>query len=111
MQECNKLYTNFIDTENCDYKAVVNFSKNKRLAVHYYSRLIYTYFVTVADAVKINFVKDVQIWFKDDSKSTSVYTSYKRFTIKVQFNKVTEFPKLLVSFDGNQQYSPNLYQN
>ena len=101
MQTCDKLYTNFIDTENCDYKASVNFSKNRRLAVHYYSRLIYNYFETVADAVKINFVKDIQIWFKDETKSTAVYTSYKRFTIKVQFHKVTESPELLISFDGN----------
>ena len=101
MQECDRLYTNFVDTDNNDYKTVVDFSKNKRLAAHYYSRLIYNYFEKVSDAVKINFVKDVQVWFKDESKTTSVYTSYKRFTIKVQFNNVTEFPELLVSFDGN----------
>ena len=45
MKECDKLYTNFKDTENCDYKTKVDYSKNKRLAVHYYSRLIYNYFV------------------------------------------------------------------
>lgn len=101
MQDCDKLYTNFKDTIDCDFKATVDFTKNTRLAAHYYSRLIYDYFETLADVVNISFVKDVQVWFKDEAKSTTTYTSYKRFTIKVQFKKVTAFPELLLSYDGN----------
>ena len=101
MQDCDKLYTNFKDTLYCDYKATVDFTKNTRLAAHYYTRLIYDYFETVADVVKISFVKDIQIWFKDGVKTTTAYTSYKCFTVKVQFKKVTASPELLISYDGN----------
>ena len=30
MKDCDKLYTNFKDTLNCDYKAKVDFTKNTR---------------------------------------------------------------------------------
>ena len=103
VQECKRLYTNFKDTKNCDYKAIVDFTKNTRLATHYYSRLIYHYFETIADVVTINFVKGVQVWFKDVNASSTKYDTYNKYTLKIEFSGLTKSPALLLSYDRNSK--------
>lgn len=50
-----------------------------------------------------NFVKDRQIWVKSSNLSTEIYTIYNKFSLKIQFKKVSEYPELIVAYDGKSK--------
>ena len=94
------LYSNFKDTEDCQYIGEVDFYSENRFVKHYYSQLILDYFKDKAAAVNYNFVNDIEIWFKDNSLSKTLYQGYQKFTLKVHFSKLASGPAILVSYDG-----------
>lgn len=98
--EVKYLYSNFKDTEDHPYTAEVDFQTENKFVKHYYSQLILNYFKDKAAAVDYNFVKDIEIWFKDSSQTTTLYQGYQKFTLKVHFSRLAKGPALLVSYDG-----------
>jgi len=88
LQDIKYLYSNFQDEENADFSASVNFKSSSRFAKHYYTTLIHEYFSTRADAIKKNYVGDIQLWFKNESLSNEKINAYEKYTIKVEFSSL-----------------------
>ncbi|MDD4215315.1 MAG: hypothetical protein PHR81_10930, partial [Bacteroidales bacterium] len=94
------LYVNF-NSENENKKLSVNLHKSPRFAKHYYSWLIYNYFQNTGKCLTApNFVNDNQFWFWDKSASAGQFFIFKRFALKVQINRITDFPELVISYEG-----------
>ena len=94
-------YTNFKDTVNCTLKTKVDLSRSTKFAKHYYTRLAYNYFTTIADAIQFNYVNDMEVWFLDPKAIASKYNTYNKYTLKIEFSGLTKSPALLLSFDGS----------
>lgn len=96
-------YTNFIDTIDCDFKTKVDFAYNAKFAKHYYTHSAYKHFANISDAIQLNYVKDIEVWFLDTALSTKDYNNYKVFTLKIEYSALTKSPALLLSYDGNSK--------
>ena len=96
-------YTNFIDTIDCDFKTKVDFAYNAKFAKHYYTHSAYNHFANISDAIQLNYVKDIEVWFLDTALSTKDYNNYKVFTLKIEYSALTKSPALLLSYDGNSK--------
>ncbi len=96
------LYSNFSEEEPGSLPLVVNLAQNPYFALHYYRHIITSYFRSVADVMHKNFTKDIEVWFKANEQHNS-YTIYDKYTIKVQFARLTLLPELVISFDGKSK--------
>jgi hypothetical protein len=65
----------------------------------YYSFKLSTWFKSRGIAVKGNFVSDTEVWIPGISTYQDC-KGYKSFRLRVQFNRLTAKPELLVSYDG-----------
>jgi len=54
----------------------------------------------VAQIMHRNFTKEVEVWFLDETKTSSKYDVYSQYTLKVQHNKVSNGPELVIAYDG-----------
>ncbi len=104
-QDIKYLYSDFVSTDDTDYKAEVDFKDSSRFAKHFYTTNILAYFEDKADAIKKNFVGDIQLWFKDESLSASTFTAYEKYTLKIEFSRLTSSPALLITSDGISKVS------
>ena len=93
------LYVNF-EPKPDEKKLTVTLHKSPRFAKHYYQWLIYRHFNKVASVTKPNFIKDNEFWFWDKEASTGQFFIFKRFVIKVQIKRITNFPELVISYEG-----------
>ena len=98
----NWLYTDFAPAKENAIIISVNLNECKYFAQHYYRHLIRTHFKGVADIMRKNFTNEIEVWFHNTKASSTKFKVYNQFTLKVQHNRVTEGPELVVSFDGTQ---------
>ena len=100
LKEISHLYCNFSTTENADYTTTVDIKKNSNFGLHYFRFLIYNYLQDKVDVLFPNFVNDVEVWQHDKNKSTTKFNLYNKFTLKVQYARVSNTFELVVSYDG-----------
>jgi hypothetical protein len=100
LQDIERLYCNFSDQEESDYTVTINLKDNWKFADHYYTKSIYKYFLEKADAVRFGFVNDVEVWLLDEEAKNPKYHTYKRYSLRVQYAKVSAGMELAISFDG-----------
>jgi hypothetical protein len=100
LKEISHLYCNFSTYENADYTATIDIKKNSNFGLHYFRFLIYNYLQYKVDVLFPNFVNDVEVWQHDKNKSTSKFNQYNKFTLKVQYARVSNTFELVVSYDG-----------
>lgn len=100
-QEIERVYGEPLDAER-DYEFTLAIQPKEQLDFikHYYTFLIYDYFAKSANIATKNFIGDTEAWFLSKGLSTKQYWAFKKYTVKVQFSRVTEFPELLISYDG-----------
>jgi hypothetical protein len=79
--------------------------KNKWFAKHYFNRLIYDHFADKNFLTTQNFIRDTEVWLQDENNRTLNYKSYKRFTIRIVLNKISENPSILITYDGKSYIS------
>lgn len=103
LNENNKLYTNFTSEDPDTIQLKINLADNPYFALHYYRQVITEYFRSVADVMYNNFTKDIQVWFKSVEQSDTKYTTYFKFTLKVQHARLTDGPEIVLSFDGKSK--------
>ena len=103
LQELKYLYSNFSDTQDCDMLAEVDMFHSTTFAKHFYTRLVYNYFTSIADAIQFNYVKDSEVWFLDTKASTKDFNTYNIYTLKIEFSGLTKSPALLLSYDGTSK--------
>jgi len=86
-----------------DKKLTVNLNINKRFAKIYYSQLVYDYLKTKANITYTNFVDDIELWFRDEKSDTKDFWVLKKFTVKVQMQRITKSGELAISYDGTSK--------
>jgi hypothetical protein len=95
------LYTDFQTIEGADFLLDVNFTQSIRFAKRYYTKLISLHFANIADVTNPNFISDIEVWIKDKSQSNNDWETYGKFVIKVNIGRITKYPELLLSYEGD----------
>lgn len=74
---------------------------NYDLIKRYYNWRIKKYFSDdKGQVVKTNFIKDNQVWIRDRAYRNSTFVLYKKFTLKIQFEQLSDYGELIISYDG-----------
>lgn len=70
----------------------------------YYNRQINFYFSRIKEKiVKVGFIKENKVWIYSKQLSTTQFDVYLKFSLKVQLKTVSNYPELLLSFDGTSK--------
>ena len=73
-------------------------------AQHYFNSLITNYFKSLPGTVVFhNFIDDTEVWIIDKSFQNKIYNLYQKYTLKVQYGRVTNGFELVVSYDGTSK--------
>lgn len=81
---------------------------NPDLIKRYYNGEIFYYFAKVlGKRVRNNFINDNQIWHNRKNLSTDDWALFDKYSIKVQLGQVSEFPELIISYDGQSRILKN----
>lgn len=99
LDEGKYLYTDFKQHKD-GITLVIDLREHIHFAAHYYRFLIQEYFKGIADAIRPNFTKEIEVWFKHEVQNSAAYTVYNEFTIKVQHGRITNGAELVLSYDG-----------
>lgn len=98
------LYTDFGNPARDAIMLTIDLAIYTNFAAHYYRHLIFSYFKNgVANIMQRSFIKEIEVWILNENSQSDKYKTYNQFTIKVQHNKVTEGPELVLSFDGRSK--------
>ena len=111
LKELDCLYCNFSNSDEHEYKANISLQENWKFADHYYTKSIYKYFLDKADAVRFGFVNDVEVWLLDTTKTNPKFNTYKRYSLRVQFAKVSTGMELAISYNGTSLVYKNSLAN
>lgn len=76
------------------------YRKELNIYKQYVKHRIRTHFLSKGYVVKKNFVREIEVWLPEKKPQNPLYTSHYKFSIKVQFTKVSKYPELVISFDG-----------
>lgn len=70
----------------------------------FYDDKIFYYFKKIRHKiVRKGFINETQVWLKSKDGNTKEYTVYQKFSLKVQFQQVSAFPELVLSYDGTSK--------
>ncbi len=95
------IYTSFIYEKEGYQPLTLNLKEQPiELIKHYFNWRIKKYFKSKKKVVKTNFVKDVQVWIKDNTFKNPTFAKYDKFTLKLQFEEVSDFGELVIAYDG-----------
>lgn len=94
------LYTDFQPAREGAITSLVNLEECIHFAAHYYRYLIRQYFKGITDAMRPNFTNEIEVWFKHLDQRNHATVTYNLFTIKVQHQRITNGPELVISYDG-----------
>jgi hypothetical protein len=99
------LYTTFDYKTDEGIPLLLDFSsENKDLLKKYYNNRLYYYFRILKQLlIKPNFINDTEIWLPLHELSNSTWDVFEKYTLKIQFGEVSDFPELLVSYDGRSK--------
>ncbi|NCC74075.1 MAG: hypothetical protein EOM06_11820 [Sphingobacteriia bacterium] len=98
-QPATYVYTHF-DVIKDGIAVKLNLQDHPAIARAYYTKLIRDFLAPAADVVIPNFLNDTQFWFRDRSKIEEGFRIYKKYSLRVQTDKFTGNPELLISYDG-----------
>lgn len=95
------IYTSFIyEKEKYLPFEVVLKEESIDLLKHYYNWRFKNYFKKIKKVVKTNFIQENQIWIRDAKYNNKTFAQFDKFTLKVQFNEVSDYGELVISHDG-----------
>jgi hypothetical protein len=97
------LYTDFHDQNNSGIELTIKLADCPYFALHYYRYLVRNYFLPIADIMHNNFTKEIEVWMKASEQSSDKYTTYHKFTLKLQHARLTDGPEIVLSFDGKSK--------
>ncbi len=100
-----KIYTTF-DTPTEGFTPLeVNFKEDNRYLYksYLYHKIKIHFKSTKGIIVTRNFVKDPQIWINSVTKEKKEFWVFEKFSLKIQFNKVSNFPELIISYDDTSK--------
>ncbi|NNV57801.1 Piwi domain-containing protein [Limnovirga soli] len=95
------LYTDFQQPQEGALVLDIDLTIHTDFAAHYYRHLIFNHFKNgVAHIMHRNFTKEVEVWFLNEVSNSVKYNVYSQYTLKVQHNKVSNGPELVIAYDG-----------
>jgi predicted HTH transcriptional regulator len=100
LKDIKRLYSDFTTSNNPDFVAEVDLTQSWKFADHYYTHLIFNYFLGKADGVLFGYVNDVQVWYLDKTAKNEEYNTYSKYSIRVQYGKVSQSMEIALSYDG-----------
>jgi hypothetical protein len=78
--------------------------KNNYLLKQYLNEKMYHYFKAMPNIIVTrNFINEPQIWIKNTIEHAKEYWTFNKFSLKIQFNKVSEFPELVIAYDDTSK--------
>lgn len=93
------VYADF--TDNADAIPVdIDLSKHPGMARAFYTFALNRVMRQYADVLIPNFLHDSVCWFETEGAGGGKYRTFKKFSLRVQFEPKTGSPELLISFDG-----------
>jgi hypothetical protein len=99
-----KIYTTFTYPQEEFQPLEIQFENgNPDFIKRYYNRLINHYFRTIGQIVKVGFIKENQVWVHSAKDSDMQWDVYEKYSLKVQLKSVSNFPELLLSYDGRSK--------
>lgn len=102
--DIDNIYTTFTNlTEGSIGIEITTFKTDLLIYKQYLNHKLYTYFKEKEIIVVKKNKGDIQVWFPEKKIINESYNSYSKFSLRVQFAQVSEFPELIVSFDGIAQ--------
>ena len=79
-------------------------TENQNLIRKFYNRRINYFFKKEKEQiVRVGFIGQNQIWVKSKKFSDDKFTIFQKFSIKLQFNNVSNYPELIISYDGKSR--------
>jgi len=79
-------------------------NENENLVKRFYKKEIKYYFQKIAkQIVRVGFIEDNQIWIKSKHGATDLYYLYEKFSIRIQLKTVSNYPELLLTYDGKSK--------
>lgn len=99
------IYTTFIGETKGFTKLSIDFkTENQDLLKRFYNGQLNYYFSKIKEqVVRTGFIRETQVWLPVANASKSDFSTYDKFTVKVQFHNVSDYPELLVSYDGQSK--------
>ena len=83
----------------------IDFEKeNQDLLRKYYNRQIRHYFKKIKNQlVKKGFIGENQVWVYSNDLSDDKFDIYYKFSLKIQFQNVSPYPEIVLSYDGKSK--------
>ena len=100
LSQIDWFYSDFKPPVNGAQFVKVDLEKSIFFANNYYRHLIRNYFKRVADIIHLNFTNEIEVCFKAEQQPDSKFTIYNQFTLKIQQQRITDGPELILSYDG-----------
>lgn len=98
------IYTTFTEeTEGSIGLQMEMYDEELRIYKQYLKNRIKHYFIAQGNIVCRNFVGDTQVWIQALKTKNEHYNLYYKFSLKIQFATVSDYPELVVSFDGTSK--------
>ena len=99
------IYTTFTREKEGAKVLSIDFKQdNPDLVKRFYNREIFHYFQHILKKrVRTGFVGENQVWMFEKQLHETGYAVFNKFTLKVQFAQVSEFPELVISSDGKSR--------
>jgi len=99
------IYTTFIGETESFTKLSIDFkTENIDLLKRFYNGELNYYFNKIKQqVVRTGFIRETQVWLPVTNPAQSEFSIYDKFSVKVQFHNVSDYPELLVSYDGQSK--------
>jgi len=103
----NKIYTTYPGQTEGFQPLLIDFqTDNPDLIKRYYNNEINYFFRKLKQQiVRIGFVNENQVWTKSNKGNNDKYDLYDKFSLKVQLCNVSQYPEILLSYDGQTKVS------
>lgn len=100
-----KIYTTYDNPLEGMKPLEVDFNNKKQhLFKRYLNYKINAYFKCIQGTIVTrNFVKDPQIWINNSDLKNDHFWTFEKYSLKIQFNKVSEYPELVISYDDTSK--------
>lgn len=106
------IYTTFKEEREGFIPLPLDFrTENKDLIHKFYNQQINQFFKDKGFLVRKTFIGDNQVWVPAQELDTEVFNYYYKYTLRLQFDHVSEGPELILSYDGKSKiFKENVIQ-
>ena len=102
-----KIYTTFDKNVEGTTPLEIDFNdKNVFFYKDFLNYKLYHYFKSISGVVVTrNFIKEPQIWIINKTEEKKDFWVFNKFSLKIQFSKVSKFPELVIAYDDTSKMS------